>query len=109
MSEVNDRQGLLDAGPSLPGGAGPVREIIVKGRQVMILSRLVLGLLVWVTVCSGMWLALFFLENFLHLPPGPLRNQCAGEIRTAVRGRAAGRFSGAEGYAGQRCDHRRRR
>ena len=58
MSEVNDQQN------------GPVREIIAKGRQVMIVSRLVLGLLVWVTVSSGMWLALFLLDNLLHLPPG---------------------------------------
>jgi hypothetical protein len=58
MSEVNDQQN------------GPVREIIVKGRQIMITGRLVLGLLVWVTVCLGMWLALFFLDNLLHLPPG---------------------------------------
>jgi len=71
MSEVNDR--LVSAEARAGAGQNPlesVREIIVKGRQVMIISRLVLGLLMWVTVCSGMWLALFFLENFLHLPPG---------------------------------------
>jgi len=58
MSEINDRH------------SNAVREVIVKGRRVMILSRLVSGLLVWVTVCSVMWLVLFLLDNLLHLPPG---------------------------------------
>ncbi len=70
MSEVDELQDQPKAGMIMAGVAGPVREIIAKGRQVMITGRLVLGLLVWVTVCLGMWLALFFLENLLHLPPG---------------------------------------
>ncbi|MHC4633041.1 MAG: hypothetical protein ACYS9C_17485, partial [Planctomycetota bacterium] len=70
MSGVDELQGSPKTGMFMADVAGPVREIIVKGRQVMITSRLILGLLVWATVCLGMWLALFFLENFLHFPPG---------------------------------------
>jgi len=36
----------------------------------MIANRLVLGGLVWTTVCLGVWLVLCFMDNLLHLPPG---------------------------------------
>jgi hypothetical protein len=36
----------------------------------MMANRLVLGGLVWATVCLGVWLVLCFMENLLHFPPG---------------------------------------
>jgi len=58
MNQVNDQQN------------GPVRETVVRGRRIMIANRLVLGGLVWTTVCLGVWLVLCFMDNLLHLPPG---------------------------------------
>ncbi|MCH7556919.1 MAG: hypothetical protein IIB56_05610 [Planctomycetes bacterium] len=58
MNQVNDQQ------------SAPVRETIARGRRIMIANRLVLGGLVWVTVCFGLWLVLCFIDNLLHLPPG---------------------------------------
>ena len=48
----------------------PVRETVTRGRQIMMANRLVLGGLVWGTVCLGVWLVLCFLDNLLHFPPG---------------------------------------
>jgi len=50
--------------------SGLVRDIITRTRRVMIAARLILGLLVWAGLCLGIWLALFLLDNFLHLPAG---------------------------------------
>jgi len=36
----------------------------------MMANRLVLGGLVWGTVCLGVWLVLCFMDNLLHFPPG---------------------------------------
>jgi len=36
----------------------------------MMANRLVLGGLVWATVCLGVWLVLCFMDNLLHFPPG---------------------------------------
>jgi len=58
MNQVNDQQ------------SDPVRETIVRGRRIMMANRLVLGGLVWGTVCLGVWLVLCFMDNLLHLPPG---------------------------------------
>jgi len=58
MNQVNDQQNA------------PVRETIARGRQIMIANRLVLGGLVWGTICFGLWLVLCFIDNLLHLPPG---------------------------------------
>ena len=58
MDHVNDQQNA------------PVRETVVRGRWIMIANRLVLGGLVWTTVCLGVWLVLCFMDNLLHLPPG---------------------------------------
>ncbi len=48
----------------------PVRETVARGRRIMMANRLVLGGLVWGTVCLGVWLVLCFMDNLLHLPPG---------------------------------------
>ncbi len=58
MDPVNDQQN------------DPVRETVVRGRQIMMANRLVLGGLVWGTVCLGVWLVLCFMDNLLHFPPG---------------------------------------
>ena len=58
MNQVNDQQNA------------PVRETIARGRQRMIANRLVLGGVVWGTICVGLWLVLCFIDNLLHLPPG---------------------------------------
>lgn len=58
MNQVNDQQ------------SDPVRETVVRGRRIMIANRLVLGGLVWGTVCLGVWLVLCFMDNLLQLPPG---------------------------------------
>jgi len=58
MDHINDQQ------------SEPVRETVVRGRRIMMANRLVLGGLVWGTVCLGVWLVLCFMDNLLHLPPG---------------------------------------
>ncbi|HUU17916.1 MAG TPA: hypothetical protein VMW72_12250 [Sedimentisphaerales bacterium] len=58
MDHINDQQ------------SEPVRETVARGRRIMMANRLVLGGLVWGTVCLGVWLALCFMDNLLHLPPG---------------------------------------
>jgi hypothetical protein len=47
-----------------------VRETITRGRRIMMANRLVLGGLIWGTVCFGVWLVLCFMDNLLHFPPG---------------------------------------
>jgi len=58
MNQINDQQNA------------PVRETIARGRRIMMANRLVLGGLVWGTVCLGVWLVLCFMDNLLHFPPG---------------------------------------
>ncbi len=58
MDHINDQQ------------SEPVRETVARGRRIMMANRLVLGGLVWGTVCLGVWLVLCFMDNLLHLPPG---------------------------------------
>ena len=58
MDHINDQQ------------SEPVRETVARGRRIMMANRLVLGGLVWVTVCLGVWLVLCFMDNLLHFPPG---------------------------------------
>ncbi|MFB0555480.1 MAG: hypothetical protein ACETWQ_19415, partial [Phycisphaerae bacterium] len=58
MDHINDQQ------------SEPVRETIGRGRRIMMANRLVLGGLVWGTVCLGVWLVLCFMDNLLHFPPG---------------------------------------
>lgn len=47
-----------------------VREIIARGRRIMMANRLVLGGLICGTVCFGVWLLLCFMDNVLHFPSG---------------------------------------
>ena len=47
-----------------------VRQLILRIRKLMLASRLLWGLLVWLMVGCGMWLILFLLDNLLHLPAG---------------------------------------
>jgi len=49
---------------------GVVRETIARGRRIMMANRLVLGGLIWGTVCLGVWLVLCFMDNLLHFPSG---------------------------------------
>jgi len=58
VNRINNRQ------------SASVQELIEGGRRIVIVSRLILGLLVWGTISSGVWLVLFLLDNILHLPPG---------------------------------------
>jgi len=47
-----------------------VRQLILKTRNLMLTSRLLWGLLVWLVISLGMWLVLFMMDNLLHLPEG---------------------------------------
>ncbi|MHC4508733.1 MAG: hypothetical protein ACYTAO_07210 [Planctomycetota bacterium] len=47
-----------------------IRRLVVKVRKLMLTSRLLRGLLIWLTVTLGMWFALFLVDNLLHLPEG---------------------------------------
>ena len=47
-----------------------IHKLILDVRKLMLTSRLVWGLVVWATVSLGMWLVLFVIDNFLHLPEG---------------------------------------
>jgi hypothetical protein len=47
-----------------------VRETIARVRRIMMANRLVLGGLIWGTVCLGVWLVLCFMDNVLHFPSG---------------------------------------
>ncbi len=47
-----------------------VGDIVSRGRRIIIKNRLVLGGLIWGTVCLGVWLVLCFMDNLLHFPPG---------------------------------------
>jgi len=58
MNQVNDQQN------------NSIRETVARGRRIMMANRLVLGGLVWGTVCLGVWLVLCFMDNLLHFPPG---------------------------------------
>ncbi|MFQ6034224.1 MAG: hypothetical protein ACE5NM_00045 [Sedimentisphaerales bacterium] len=68
MKKINNRPVLRSTAEG--GQSNTVWQIVAEGRRIIITSRLILGLLVWVTVCSSVWLALFLLDNILHLPPG---------------------------------------
>jgi len=65
MDYVNDRQSAR-----APLESDPVRQALSRGRRIMMANRLVLGGLVWATVCLGVWLVLCFMDNLLHFPPG---------------------------------------
>ncbi len=47
-----------------------VRQLVLSVRKLMLKSRLLRGLLVWLTVSLGMWLVLILADNFLHFPEG---------------------------------------
>jgi hypothetical protein len=47
-----------------------VRQLVLRVRNLMLKSRLLWGLLVWLTVTSGMWFILILVDNLLHLPEG---------------------------------------
>ena len=56
--------------PILPEHENDVRELILKIRKLMLTSRLLRGLLIWLTVSLGLWLILLAADNLLHLPAG---------------------------------------
>jgi hypothetical protein len=47
-----------------------VHQLMARVRKLMLTSRLVRGLLIWLVVTLAMWLALFMVDNLLHLPEG---------------------------------------
>jgi len=47
-----------------------VRQLVLSVRKLMLKSRLLRGLLVWLTVSLGMWFVLILADNLLHLPEG---------------------------------------
>jgi len=49
---------------------GNIHELILRTRNLMLTSRLLRGLLIWLVVTLGMWLVLFMVDNLLHLPEG---------------------------------------
>ena len=47
-----------------------VGNLVTKARRIIITARLTIGLLLWLIICTGLWLVMFFLDNLLHLPAG---------------------------------------
>jgi len=47
-----------------------VHQLILRIRKLMLTSRLLRGLLIWLTVSLGLWLILLAADNLLHLPAG---------------------------------------
>lgn len=47
-----------------------VGGLVNKARRIMITSRLIIGVLIWMVICAGLWLVLFWLDNVLHFPAG---------------------------------------
>lgn len=47
-----------------------VHQLILRIRKLMLTSRLLRGLLIWLTVSLGLWLVLLAADNLLHLPAG---------------------------------------
>src|SRR4030042_2311183 len=47
-----------------------VHQLILKIRKLTPTSRLLRGLLIWLTVSLGLWLVLLAADNLLHLPAG---------------------------------------
>jgi hypothetical protein len=47
-----------------------VRRLVLSVRKLMLKSRLLRGLVVWLTISLGMWLLLILADNLLHLPDG---------------------------------------
>jgi hypothetical protein len=59
-----------DSSNSKNANSGQVQAVVSRARWVMLGARLLMGLLIWLALCLGMWLALFLLDNLLHLPAG---------------------------------------
>jgi len=47
-----------------------VHQLILKVRKLMLTSRILRGLLIWLTISLGLWLFLLAADNLLHLPAG---------------------------------------
>jgi len=56
--------------PLPPEYDNDVHQLILRIRKLMLTSRLLRGLLIWLTVSLGLWLILLAADNFLHLPAG---------------------------------------
>ena len=56
--------------PIPPEYDNDVHQLILKVRKLMLRSRLLRGLLIWLTVSLGLWLVLLTVDNLLHLPAG---------------------------------------
>ena len=46
-----------------------MRSVIGRAGRTVFVTQLLLGILIWTAICTGLWMALFALDNLLRLPP----------------------------------------
>lgn len=46
-----------------------MRFVINRAARTVFVAQLLLGILIWTAICTGLWMALFALDNLLRLPP----------------------------------------